>query len=249
MGGGSDGGGTQIIQPPVNNATPLQGPLINAATVALSSNDNMNPWGAGYRLTPNVPFGQVMFPGPNQTIYGNPFGSDSTPFFGQPSVSQAQVNAGMGAGGGQAAGQGPQQGMNGFQMPLIPSQQGQYQQVMAPFQQMFPGIFPQSGTPSPFSGYQMQPAPAPQQQNQAQMAPQQQQNQPQNQGNSGQQAPQTQAPAAQQGPKQGDPGSAPPAAPQLNPQQLAMQQQWIQQLQAAGANPYQGINPQTGMLM
>ena len=178
MGGGSDGGGTQIIQPPINQATPLQGPLINASMVALSSNDNMNPYGAGYRLTPNVPFGQVAFPGPNQTIYGNPFGANSTPFFGQPSMTQSQINSQMmgggaaggqnqGGGGGSAPSQGqnqqqpsqngqqppqnPQQSpMNGYQFPILPTQQAQYQHVMAPFQQFFPGIFPQSGTPSPF---------------------------------------------------------------------------------------------------
>jgi len=266
MGGGSDGGGTQIIQPPVNNATPLQGPLINASTVALSSNDALNPWGAGARLTPNVPFGQVAFAGPNQTIYGNAFGANSTPFYGQPSMTQAQINAQMmggGAGGGQGAGGGgggaaqqgggnPQQASNGYQFGILPGQQAQYQHVIAPFQQMFPGIFPQSGTPSPFgAGFNPNPAgsggiPVMQQGNSLFQAPQQQQNQPQN-------SPQQQQNQPQNSPQQGAPKdqqqAPPPPTPQLSPQQLAMQQQWIQQLQAAGANPYQGINPQTGMLM
>lgn len=96
MGGGSSGGDTQIIQPPINNNVRLQEPLGNALEAQLHTMDPYSPWRA-VQLLPQAPFGQVAFPGPNQTLFGNAFNpANYTASFGQ--AAQYPTNVGFSQG-------------------------------------------------------------------------------------------------------------------------------------------------------
>lgn len=248
MGGSSDSGDTQVIQPPSSRDPTLlavQNPLMSAAIGQLAANDQFNLYGRGSNLTPMAPLGQVYFPGPNQTIIGNPYNPNNlTPFFGQSAAAPQNVgfNSNLQAqGGGQGGGQG-QGGGGGGQMGSIPHYA---QQVLAPLQQFFPGILPTFGVPSALNSGQTGGSGGSQGgSNQPQQAPQQGQQAPQ--GNwaylpgQQQQAPQAQ-PQQPEPPKQQTPAEqqqAPPAQPQtqstLSPQEQAMQQQWLSYLTAAG---------------
>lgn len=134
MGGGGGSSDTQVFQPPIRQDTPLQQGLTGLATSQLNTMIPYMPYGAGYQLMPMTPFGQTYMPGPNQTIFGNPYNQqNSVPFFGQP--AQAPTNYGFQ----------PNQGAGApfWQQPTP------YGQVSAPFQQYFGNILPQSGTGAP----------------------------------------------------------------------------------------------------
>lgn len=236
MGGGSDGG-TEIINPPIRTDAPLQPELTNAGRAQLAANDQFNIWGAGFRLTPQNPFGQVYMPGPNQTIFGNPYNqANAAPFFGQSAGAPQNVGFNSQLGYPQNVQQAANQAMppNG-------------QQVLAPFQQFFPGIIPQFGVPqaygqgqnagsgqpqggqnSPQQGQQQ----APQQQGNWAFTPQQGQQQPQGQQN--QSNSQSQQGSSQQQPP--PPVQAQPQQPQMSPQEQTLQQQWINSVLSAGGS-------------
>lgn len=131
MGGGvGDSGGTTVIEPPIRQDIPLQQGLIGMATNQLNSMVPYIGYGAGYRLTPQTPFGQVYMPGPNQTIFGNPYNQqNSVPFFGQPAAAPTNV--------GFQQNQGPQTPFWSLPTP--------YGQISQPFQQYFGSLLPQTG--------------------------------------------------------------------------------------------------------
>ena len=130
MGGGGGDSDPQVYQPPIRQDTPLQQGLTGLATSQLNSMIPYMGYGGGYQLMPMTPFGQTYMPGPNQTIFGNPYNQqNSVPFFGQP--AQAPTNFGF-----------PQQQLAGAPFWQQPTPYGQ---VSAPFQQYFGNILPQSG--------------------------------------------------------------------------------------------------------
>lgn len=265
MGGGSDSGGTQVISPNSSNDPTLlavQNPLMSASIAQLAANDQFNPYGRGSNLTPLAPFGQVYFPGPNQTIIGNPYNPNNlAPFYGQSAAAPqnvgfnsnlqgggAQGGSGQGGGGGMGYPQNVQTAINGAAYPHA-------QQVLSPFQQFFPSILPVFGTPS---GAQGAPQSGSQGSQGGAQSPRQGGQQPQGnwaylpgQGQQQQTQPQQQQQQAQSAPQQGQsPAPAQQQTSPLSPQQQAQQQWWIQQLQSAGANPFAwqpaGLDPMTG---
>ncbi len=139
-GGGDNNQGSTTYQPPINNNVPLQQHLTGLADNQLHAAIPYMSYGAGYQLAPQGAFGQVAMPGPNQTIYGNPFNQqNSVGSFGQP--AQYPTNVGF-----QSTPQGYAPPGYGYTPP-----QANYGMQGQPFQNYFQGIMPQSGTPGPFN--------------------------------------------------------------------------------------------------
>ena len=202
---GADGSnqGAQIIQAP-RQIGPLEQSLVAHSQLMLDGTGQFAPYGGGFRLTPQNLFGQVYVPGPNPTIFGNPFDySQAQNYFGQSALQN---------GGSNAFPNSQQQG----QSPPQQQQQQAPQQMQNGMQQLAsiaPGLFNMSAF--------QQPA-------QANAGGGQQQ-----QSSGGQQ---------QSAPQQ-------PQQPQVNPQELAMQQQFMNAIQQAGAFYPTNFNPQTGAFM
>ena len=168
MAGG--GGDSSPQQPQVINPERVAGPLESGARSHLFPQmENMleaalpySQFGAGYQLLPRSPLGQTYVPGPNPTIFGNPYMyAHAEPWFGQSALNNGGGNA---MGGGQSGGQGGGGGSN-----------NQQQQPVFPMS-MYPNLIPQQLqflNPGMF--------------NLAAFAPPQQQNPQQNQNNSNQQ--------------------------------------------------------------
>ncbi len=90
-GGGSSAPSTQVVNP-----ERVPGPLESGAPSHLFPQfENMleaglpfSQFGAGYQLMPRSPFGQVYAPGPNPTIFGNPYmARNHNPYFGESALN------------------------------------------------------------------------------------------------------------------------------------------------------------------
>lgn len=102
MGGlfGGGGGEGETIQPPIRQDTPLQQDLINFATAQMAYARPFAGWGAGYHFMPHQLFGQTYMPGPNQTIFGNPYDQGaSVPYYGAPAAPPQNLGFQPAAGG------------------------------------------------------------------------------------------------------------------------------------------------------
>lgn len=111
FGGGGSTETTQYNPTPVT--PPLQNELIALATDNLRYQQPYNVYGAGHQMANLSPFGQVYAPGPNQTLFGNPYTtSGHEPYFGQSAQAptnlgfQQHYGGGMAGGGGSAGGGG-----------------------------------------------------------------------------------------------------------------------------------------------
>ena len=189
-GGSSQQPSTSIVQPPNPPGGPLQDALVSHGAAMLESNIPYAHFGSGAALLPRSPLGQVYVPGPNPTIFGNPynqsahagyFGSASgsnAPQPGQQQPQQQAMGGGQqgGQGGGQAMGGGQQQQQSPFQNPNSPGAQ-----MLAPLAALLhPGVLSQlfgMFGQQPPGGGQSQPT----QQSQSQPQQQQSQSQPQQQ--------------------------------------------------------------------
>lgn len=105
--GGGDGGVTQIPGGPINNV-PLQDNLTSAALNMLTQSLPYSPMGAGYQGLPRVPQGQVYMPGPNPSIFGDPFNASYAQSFFGPNSGSAPPGMAPGGGGGMGQPTGPQ---------------------------------------------------------------------------------------------------------------------------------------------
>src|SRR5687768_9112081 len=75
MGFGGGGGGTSVTQTeggPIQNV-PLQNELTGQGLRQLQQSSPFSYYGSGHQLMPQSPLGQVFAPGPNPTIFGNPY--------------------------------------------------------------------------------------------------------------------------------------------------------------------------------
>jgi hypothetical protein len=115
MGFGGGGGSTQTTQyNPTPITPPLQNELIALATDNLRYQQPYNVFGAGYQMANSSPFGQVYAPGPNQTLFGNPYTTTGhEPYFGQSAQAPSNIGFQQGMGGGSGGGQGGGGGSGG----------------------------------------------------------------------------------------------------------------------------------------
>lgn len=90
--GGSSGGGAEVVNQGGLIDSPLNNFLIPQAANMLTYAGQYSNLGAGHNLSPNMLMGQVYVPGPNQTIFGNPYNTQqqSSAYFGQAAVPNAQ---------------------------------------------------------------------------------------------------------------------------------------------------------------
>ena len=131
FGGGGDDSGiddVEVTQPP-RQIAPLENSLVAHSQLMLDGTGQFTPYGGGFRLTPQALFGQTYVPGPNPTIFGNPYSyNQAQQYFGQ---------SGLQNGGSNAL----------FPMSPQPQQQQQQQQNQAQptgiqqLAQIFPGLF------------------------------------------------------------------------------------------------------------
>lgn len=110
MGFGGGGGGGEITQynPQVNDPYPqLTGNLVNASIDSLTAFRPYGYYGAGYQMANLSPMGQIYTPGPNQSLFGNPYTTQGhQPYFGQSPQYPSNIGFGGGAGGGTGVGGG-----------------------------------------------------------------------------------------------------------------------------------------------
>lgn len=142
-GGGESSPQTQVITPdrppgPLETGAPSH--LFPQMENMLEANLPYSQFGGGFNLAPRNPFGQVYVPGPNPTIYGNPYNynANATPYFGQSALTQGGSNVGMqpqAQGGGQQGGQGG--GGSQQQNPFAPGNSLMGSQL----QFLFPSLF------------------------------------------------------------------------------------------------------------
>jgi hypothetical protein len=145
--GGSSGGGSQVVNQGGLIDSPLNNYLIPQAQNMLGYAGQYSTLGSGFNLAPNQLMGQTYVPGPNQTIFGNPYNTSaqSANYWGAPAQPNAQGLQQMyqqflhpqGQGGQQQGGaqQDPTQQLVGKLQSLQQSQQGGQQQQNQPQQQ------------------------------------------------------------------------------------------------------------------
>lgn len=170
MGGSSGGSSSQVVDQGGLIDSPLNNFLIPQAQNMLTTAGRWSTLGSPFNFLPNIPLGQTYVPGPNQTIFGNPYNTQqmASNYFGQSAVPNQQQmyrnflnpqgqGGGSGGGVGQGGGGGGQQqgitdpilgqvvgklqGMQ-QQQPQGQQPQGQQQQTQAP-----PTPQPQAPTP------------------------------------------------------------------------------------------------------
>ena len=96
----------ETTQPDIKTNNALEQPLGGALLTSLTANTPYFRYGSGASLLPTAPMGQIAMPGPNQSVFGNPFAGDVGQSFG-PSVelpSSYQMLGSGGAGGGYGGG-------------------------------------------------------------------------------------------------------------------------------------------------
>ena len=99
--GGGQSTPTQFNPEPSNPYPQLQGGLVNASQDALAYFRPYGVYGAGYQMANQSPMGQIYTPGPNQSLFGNPYTTAGhTPGFGQSPQYPSEIGFGSGAGGG-----------------------------------------------------------------------------------------------------------------------------------------------------
>lgn len=83
--GGSSGGGAEVVNQGGLIDSPLNNFLIPQAQNMLQYAGTYSTLGSGFNLAPNQLMGQVYVPGPNQTIFGNPYNTQqqSSAYWGQ----------------------------------------------------------------------------------------------------------------------------------------------------------------------
>ncbi len=143
MGGDSGGSSAQVVDQGGLIDSPLNNYLIPQAQNMLTTAGRWSTLGSPFNFLPNIPLGQVYVPGPNQTIYGNPYNTQqmASNYFGQSAVPNQQqmyrnfLNP-QGQGGGSVGGAGQGGGGSGQQQgitnPLIGQVAGKLQSMQQP---------------------------------------------------------------------------------------------------------------------
>lgn len=99
--GGGQSTPTQFNPEPSNPYPQLQGGLVNASQDALAYFRPYGVYGAGYQMANLSPMGQIYTPGPNQSLFGNPYTTAGhTPGFGQSPQYPSQIGFGGSTAGG-----------------------------------------------------------------------------------------------------------------------------------------------------
>ena len=153
MGGSSGGSSSQVVDQGGLIDSPLNQFFIPQAGNMLTTAGRWSTLGSPFNFLPNIPLGQTYVPGPNQTIYGNPYNTQqmASNYFGQSAVPNQQQmyrnflnpqgqGGGSGGGVGQGGGGGGQQQgitdpilgqvvgkLQGMQQQQNPQTQGQQQ--------------------------------------------------------------------------------------------------------------------------
>lgn len=149
--GGSSGGGSQVVNQGGLIDSPLNEFLIPQAGNMLTNAGRWSTLGSAPNLMPSQLLGQTYVPGPNQTIFGNPYNTaaQSANYWGAPAqpnyqqmyqqfLNPGQQGVGGGASGGSGSGgaqQNPTQQLIGKLQSLQQPQQGGQQQQNQPQQQ------------------------------------------------------------------------------------------------------------------
>lgn len=91
--GGSSGGGAEVVNQGGLIDSPLNNFLIPQAANMLNYAGQYSQLGSGFNLAPEMLMGQVYVPGPNQTIFGNPYNTQqqSSAYYGQAAVPNSQA--------------------------------------------------------------------------------------------------------------------------------------------------------------
>lgn len=89
MGGGSEPS-AQVVNPGGEINSPYSDYIKALSSTMLNYAQQFTPYGSGHSMAPNMLMGQTYVPGPNQTIFGNPYNTaqQSAGFYGP----AAQVN-------------------------------------------------------------------------------------------------------------------------------------------------------------
>jgi len=98
----------QTTQPSIRTDNALEQPLGGALLTSLTANTPYFRYGSGASLLPTAPMGQIAMPGPNQSVFGNPFAGDVGHSFGyspSPPTPYQMLGSG-GSGGGYGGGYG-----------------------------------------------------------------------------------------------------------------------------------------------
>ena len=88
----------ETTQPDIKTNNALEQPLGGALLTSLTANTPYFRYGSGASLLPTAPMGQIAMPGPNQSVFGNPFAGDVGQSFG-PSVGLPSSYQMLGSGG------------------------------------------------------------------------------------------------------------------------------------------------------
>lgn len=125
MGGSSGGSSSQVVDQGGLIDSPLNNFLIPQAQNMLTTAGRWSTLGSPFNFLPNIPLGQTYVPGPNQTIFGNPYNTQqmASNYFGQSAVPNQQqmyrnfLNP-QGMGGGSSGGSGQGGGAGGQQQGI-----------------------------------------------------------------------------------------------------------------------------------